>query len=106
MALRAASASSCAAGNLNSGARRYPTERTRQAASAANAEQSVAFLQQALHVQLFSADVYYVTRIPSLVRTADVVAIALAAFLLTLLATIYPALRAARTEPAEALRYE
>jgi lipoprotein-releasing system permease protein len=73
---------------------------------ATNAEQIVAFLQQALHFQLFSADVYYVTRIPSLVRAPDVIAIAVAAFVLTLLATIYPALRAARTEPAEALRYE
>lgn len=73
---------------------------------AANAEQIVAFLQQSLHFQLFSADVYYVTRIPSLIRVPDVIAIAAAAFLLTLLATIYPALRAARTEPAEALRYE
>lgn len=63
-------------------------------------------LQRLLHFQLFSADVYYVTRIPSIVRRGDVIGIATAAFLLTLLATIYPALRAARTEPAEALRYE
>jgi lipoprotein-releasing system permease protein len=71
-----------------------------------NAQAILDVLQRLLHFQLFSADVYYVTRIPSIVRRGDVIGIATAAFLLTLLATIYPALRAARTEPAEALRYE
>lgn len=50
--------------------------------------------------------VYYITRIPSEVRPPQVVTITLAAFALTVVATIYPALRAAATEPAEALRYE
>jgi lipoprotein-releasing system permease protein len=73
---------------------------------ASHAEQIMAFLQRLLHFQLFSSDVYYVTRIPSVIEPRDVVLIALTAFVLTLSATIYPALRAARTEPAEALRYE
>jgi lipoprotein-releasing system permease protein len=51
-------------------------------------------------------DVYPITQIPSDLQTVDVVLIGVVAFLLTVLATIYPAVRAARTAPAEALRYE
>jgi lipoprotein-releasing system permease protein len=43
---------------------------------------------------------------PSDVRLGDVVRVALGAFLMSLVATLYPAWRAARTDPAEALRYE
>jgi lipoprotein-releasing system permease protein len=50
--------------------------------------------------------VYYITAIPSEVRSEQVVTITLLAFLLTAVATVYPALRGAATEPAEALRYE
>ncbi|MDJ0905554.1 MAG: lipoprotein-releasing ABC transporter permease subunit [Woeseiaceae bacterium] len=56
--------------------------------------------------QIMPGDVYYVTRIPSELETADVVTIAVAAFLLTSLATLYPARRAALVNPAAALRYE
>jgi lipoprotein-releasing system permease protein len=52
------------------------------------------------------ADVYYITSIPSEVHWGNVLGIAAAALLLTGLATLYPALRASRTAPAEALRYE
>jgi lipoprotein-releasing system permease protein len=50
--------------------------------------------------------VYYITAIPSEPRLGQIVAIAGIAFGLTVLATIYPAIRGAATEPAEALRYE
>ena len=50
--------------------------------------------------------VYYITEIPSDPQLPQVVLIATIAFLLTVLATIYPALRGAATHPAEALRYE
>ena len=50
--------------------------------------------------------VYYITEIPSDPQLPQVVLIAAIAFLLTVLATIYPALRGAATHPAEALRYE
>ena len=56
--------------------------------------------------QIMDADVYYITAIPSEVHWSNIAAIAVAALLLTALATIYPAIRAARTAPAEALRYE
>jgi lipoprotein-releasing system permease protein len=52
------------------------------------------------------ADVYYITAIPSDLRWTNVVWIGGAALVLTALATVYPALRAARVAPAEALRYD
>jgi lipoprotein-releasing system permease protein len=66
----------------------------------------VPFLERTFRFQIFDADVYYITAIPSEVHWGNVAVIALAALLLTALATIYPAIRAARTAPAEALRYE
>jgi lipoprotein-releasing system permease protein len=65
-----------------------------------------AWLQRTFGFQIMDADVYYITRIPTDPHVVDIVGIALAAFALALLATVYPALRAARTQPAEALRYE
>lgn len=56
--------------------------------------------------ELFDPAVYYISRIPSELRASDVTLVSVTAFTLTLLATIYPARRAAATEPAEALRYE
>jgi lipoprotein-releasing system permease protein len=66
----------------------------------------VPFLERTFRFQIMDADVYYITAIPSEVHWGNVAIIALAALLLTALATIYPAIRAARTAPAEALRYE
>ena len=56
--------------------------------------------------QIMPGDVYYVTRIPSELEANDVVTIAVSAFVLTSLATLYPARRAALVNPAAALRYE
>jgi len=64
------------------------------------------FLEHALGFHLFDPDVYAVTTIPTDLQVRNVVWIAVAALVLTLLATVYPALRAARVSPAEALRYE
>ena len=63
-------------------------------------------LERLFGFEIFDPDVYYITRIPSELRAADVLLVAGSALTLTLLATIYPARRAAATEPAEALRYE
>jgi lipoprotein-releasing system permease protein len=66
----------------------------------------VPVLEQALGFQIMPGDVYYVSRIPSELEWADVFGIAGAAFVLTSLATLYPARRAALVNPAAALRYE
>jgi lipoprotein-releasing system permease protein len=71
-----------------------------------NADPVMRFLENTFGFQMWDSDVYYVTSLPSEVRWPMVTAIALGAFVLTGLATIYPALRASRVEPAEALRYE
>jgi lipoprotein-releasing system permease protein len=52
------------------------------------------------------SDVYYISDIVADVRVSEVATYALSAFTVTVLATIYPAWRASRTMPAEALRYE
>ena len=49
---------------------------------------------------------YYISELPSDMEWSDVTHIGTVAFLLSLLATIYPAWRASRTQPAQALRYE
>jgi lipoprotein-releasing system permease protein len=66
----------------------------------------VPVLEQFFGFQIMPGDVYYVTRIPSDLETMDVVIIAVSAFVLTSLATLYPARRAALVNPAVALRYE
>jgi lipoprotein-releasing system permease protein len=71
-----------------------------------NVETIVPFLQNTFGFQIFSSSVYYITTIPSIVRWSNVVVISIAALVLTAVATVYPAVRAARTAPAEALRYE
>lgn len=58
------------------------------------------------NTEFLSKDVYYITEITADLRTADVMTIVLIAFGLSILATLYPAWRASRVEPAEALRYE
>lgn len=64
------------------------------------------FLYTAAGFTLFDADVYYITQVPSEMRRVDLLLVAGSALVVTALATIYPALRAARVSPAEALRYE
>ena len=66
----------------------------------------VPILEQTFGFQIMPGDVFYVTRIPSELEAADVTIIAIAAFVLTSLATLYPARRAALVNPAVALRYE
>jgi lipoprotein-releasing system permease protein len=75
-------------------------------ALALNVDVIVPFLEANLGFHIMDPDVYYISGIPSELHPPDVVRIALAALILTLVATVYPALQAARTQPAEALRYE
>ena len=63
-------------------------------------------MERLLGFQIMPGDVYYVTQIPSELDWAHVVTIGIAAFILTSLATLYPARRAAHINPAVALRHE
>jgi lipoprotein-releasing system permease protein len=73
---------------------------------ALNVDVIVPVLEHTFRFQIMDADVYYTTRIPSDLKWPNVAWIGSAALMLTGLATLYPALRAAHTAPAEALRYE
>ena len=73
---------------------------------ALNIDVVVPFLERLFSIQFLSREVYYITELPSDLQTGDVVAIGLVSLLLSLLATVYPSWRAARVNPAEALRYE
>ncbi len=67
----------------------------------------LSFIEHTFHVQILASNVYFfVDKLPSKIETTDIIHICLAALSMSLLATIYPALKAARTLPAEALRYE
>jgi lipoprotein-releasing system permease protein len=71
-----------------------------------NLEHILKAIEAVLGVQLLPEDVYYITGLPTDLQASDVVVIAAVALVMAFFATIYPAWRAARTAPAEALRYE
>ncbi len=73
---------------------------------ALNIDVIVPFLERALGVQFLSKDVYVISELPSDLHVSDVVTIALVSLGLSLVATLYPSYRAARINPASALRYE
>ena len=71
-----------------------------------NVTHLVNWLQAVLHKQLFQSSVYYLDYLPSQLQGSDVVSIVISALVMSLLATLYPAWKAANVQPAEALRYE
>ncbi|MBK68599.1 MAG: lipoprotein-releasing system transmembrane subunit LolC [Legionellales bacterium] len=73
---------------------------------ATNIETLVPALENILGFKFLSPDVYYISDLPSDMHWNDVFLVSAVSFVLCLLATIYPALRAAKVLPAEALRYE
>lgn len=66
----------------------------------------IAWFEQLLNIQILSAEVYFISYIPSQLLLKDVLIVCGSALLLSFLATLYPSMRAAKIQPAEALRYE
>ena len=73
---------------------------------ALNIDVVVPFIEQTFGIRFLAKDVYYISELPSDLQWPDVAVIAGVSLLLTLAATLYPSWRAARVNPAEALRYE
>jgi lipoprotein-releasing system permease protein len=73
---------------------------------ALNVERIIAGIESILGYQFLPADVYYISSLPSQLQSQDVIVIAITAFVLSILSTLYPSWRAAQIKPAEALRYE
>jgi lipoprotein-releasing system permease protein len=71
-----------------------------------NVEAVRQILNRLLHANLFPAELYFLSRLPSVVDPRDVLAVVAMTLALSVLATIYPSWRAAKLDPVEALRYE
>ncbi|MBQ4492353.1 MAG: FtsX-like permease family protein, partial [Deltaproteobacteria bacterium] len=73
---------------------------------ARNADPIIKWLERVLGLRIFDQSVYGMEKFPSVVHTGDVMAVVVMALTISLLATIYPAWRAAKMAPSEALRYD
>ena len=73
---------------------------------ACNLDVIVPFIEGILGVEFLPKEIYFISSMPSDPRASDIVPIAVLSFAMSLIATLYPSWRAARTRPAEALRYE
>jgi lipoprotein-releasing system permease protein len=71
-----------------------------------NVTEIVNWIQNVFHVEFLSSSVYFVNYLPSQIELSDVATICGASLFLSLVATIYPAWRASKTDPVESLRYE
>ncbi|WP_122314440.1 lipoprotein-releasing ABC transporter permease subunit [Pseudomonas cichorii] len=74
--------------------------------AALNVSSIVGWFERVSGQHVFSSDVYFISNLPSELQGGDVLLICSAGFILSFLATIYPAWRAAQVQPAHALRYE
>jgi lipoprotein-releasing system permease protein len=75
-------------------------------AVALNLQKVSIFVEKIFRFKILPGDVYYLSELPSKVNYGDIVIIVVGTLFICFLSTIYPSLRASRTDPAEALRYE
>ncbi len=75
-------------------------------AFATNIERIRQFLEGLTGTELFAGEIYFLSQLPAVINWQDVMIVVGMAFTLSILATIYPAWRASRLDPVEALRYE
>ncbi len=75
-------------------------------ALASNLPAVVNFIEGLFGIQVLPGDVYFIGFLPSVLKWSDVINIGLVALAMSILATLYPAWKASKTKPAEALRYE
>jgi lipoprotein-releasing system permease protein len=71
-----------------------------------NVEEIVSGIESLFGIEFLDSSIYYISKLPSNPQMGDILFIGIGALFITLFATLYPAWRAARTQPAEALRYE
>lgn len=73
---------------------------------ALNVEALVGLIERLFSTSFVPGDVYFITKLPSDLQWPDVLMVSGASLILSLISTLYPALRASKVQPAEALRYE
>jgi lipoprotein-releasing system permease protein len=66
----------------------------------------VPFIEHFFNVQFLSKDIYYISEVPSKLLLSDITVIAFISILLSIIATIYPSIKASNTSPAEALKHD
>src|SRR5207302_7556457 len=71
-----------------------------------NVESIRQFLSWLTRTELFSPELYFLSRLPAIMDASETTAVVVMALMLSLLATLYPSWRAARLDPAEALRHQ
>jgi len=71
-----------------------------------NVAEIIQFIETVMKTQFLNPDVYFISDLPSELRVPDVIVISCSALFMSLFATLYPAWRASRIKPVEALRYE
>ncbi len=71
-----------------------------------NIDVIVPFIENLFNLRFFPPDVYYISEVPSEIQLSDLLEVGFFSFIMTVLATIYPALRASKIKPAQVLRHE